>query len=354
MAGEVPGAPDRGQEGPAADPEVVGRGGHREGVVDGVRGRRSARSIGFTAARERLPALRLRPVGPPVEASARARRRGDRALRRRLRGGVRASGGRRAVLGGASRQAREVQPGAERREDAADRVRAVRRPRTARRVGSASQRRSGFSGSRTSAGRRGRGVSSSSGSPTQSGCEPSCSAQGRDRATPASAHPRARALARQRPARALPTTTRCPATARRYTPSATEVVRHWFRALRRRSQRTTVTWERMSAPCEPDGYLPPASCTPGPTPASTPSPKAGAQCVSSARWDLCGGRPEPARAKGRPYRDRPTSCSARSGSGPGAQRTMRSRSSLTRPGRAGGGSRSRTSPTVLRRSRIPG
>ena len=27
--------------------------------------------------------------------------------------------------------------------------------------------------------------------------------------------------------------------------------------------------------------------------ASTPSPKAGAQCVSSARWDLCGGQPEP-------------------------------------------------------------
>ena len=26
---------------------------------------------------------------------------------------------------------------------------------------------------------------------------------------------------------------------------------------------------------------------------STSGPKAGAQCVSSARWDLCGGRPEP-------------------------------------------------------------
>jgi len=28
-------------------------------------------------------------------------------------------------------------------------------------------------------------------------------------------------------------------------------------------------------------------------------PEAGAQCVSSARWDLCGGRP----VEGRPYRD---------------------------------------------------
>ena len=35
------------------------RGGHREGDVDGVRGGRSARGIGFAAARERLPALRL-------------------------------------------------------------------------------------------------------------------------------------------------------------------------------------------------------------------------------------------------------------------------------------------------------
>ena len=48
-------------------------------------------------------------------------------------------------------------------------------------------------------------------------------AQRRDRATPASAHPRAGSLARQRPARALPATTRCPTTARRYAPSATEV-----------------------------------------------------------------------------------------------------------------------------------
>jgi len=47
--------------------------GHREPVVDRVRGGRAARSISFTAACERLPALRLRPVGSPVENPARAR-----------------------------------------------------------------------------------------------------------------------------------------------------------------------------------------------------------------------------------------------------------------------------------------
>lgn len=32
-------------------------------------------------------------------------------------------------------------------------------------------------------------------------------------------------------------------------------------------------------------------------------PEARAQCGSSARWDPCGGRPEPDGVKGRPYRD---------------------------------------------------
>lgn len=36
--------------------------------------------------------------------------------------------------------------------------------------------------------------------------------------------------------------------------------------------------------------------------ASASIPEAGAQCGSSARWDLCGGRPEP-KGEGRPYRD---------------------------------------------------
>src|SRR5205823_178216 len=40
-----------------------------------------------------------------------------------------------------------------------------------------------------------------------------------------------------------------------------------------------------------DGSLPSASRTPGPTSDSTLAPKSGAQCVSSARWDLRGGPP---------------------------------------------------------------
>ena len=70
---EVSRAPDRGQAGPAADRQVVGRGGHRGRGVDGDDGGVTAGGIGVAVARERLPALRLRPVGRLVEASARAR-----------------------------------------------------------------------------------------------------------------------------------------------------------------------------------------------------------------------------------------------------------------------------------------
>ena len=35
----------------------------------------------------------------------------------------------------------------------------------------------------------------------------------------------------------------------------------------------------------------------------SPTPKVRAQCASCARWDPCGGRPDPKRAKGRSYRD---------------------------------------------------
>jgi len=48
------------------------------------------------------------------------------------------------------------------------------------------------------------------------------------------------------------------------------------------------------------GYRPPASGIPGSRSDLTSGPEARAQCGSSARWELCGGRPD----KGRPYRDR--------------------------------------------------
>jgi len=70
--------------------KVVGCRGHRgRGLVPDAAGSPTG-SIGLAVARQRLPALRLRPVGPPVETPARQRWRGHRAVCRRLRGGVRA------------------------------------------------------------------------------------------------------------------------------------------------------------------------------------------------------------------------------------------------------------------------
>ena len=69
-----------------------------------------------------------------------------------------------------------------------------------------------------------------------------------------------------------------------------QVARHWIKALRRRSQRTRLTWAPMTA-MSATGYRPLVYSTRSPRCASTPTPAAGAQCVSCARWDLCGGPP---------------------------------------------------------------
>jgi hypothetical protein len=84
-------APDRGQAGPATDPEVAQGRGHRGGELGGERGGDTAGGDGLAAARERVPALRLRPVGRAMEASAGERRHDRRALRGRFRRGLRAS-----------------------------------------------------------------------------------------------------------------------------------------------------------------------------------------------------------------------------------------------------------------------
>ena len=68
------------------------------------------------------------------------------------------------------------------------------------------------------------------------------------------------------------------------------IIRHWLKSLRRRSQTHRLTWQRMGVSLT-DGYLYRGSCIPGPSSDSPPSPKAGAQCGSPARWDLRGGRP---------------------------------------------------------------
>ena len=73
-------------------------------------------------------------------------------------------------------------------------------------------------------------------------------------------------------------------------PSTTTSVWHWLRALARRSQKAAVPWRRM----KPDRRAL-AAARQGPTPLAAttlprPRPEVGAECVSSARSDLSGGR----------------------------------------------------------------
>ena len=70
-----------------------------------------------------------------------------------------------------------------------------------------------------------------------------------------------------------------------------QVTRHWLKALRRRSQKTTVDWTRMARFAD-------TMATAGAGDASLPggalrrhTPKVGAQCGNPARWDLRGGPP---------------------------------------------------------------
>ena len=113
--------------------------------------------------------------------------------------------------------------------------------------------------------------------------------QGRARTTPASAHPGAGTVAGQRGARA-PRLLRRARQPTAVTAFRTQVTRHWHRALQRRSQRTRINWDRMDRIAT--RWLPPARVMhPFPDVRFAPEPKAGAQCVSRARWDLCGGPP---------------------------------------------------------------
>ena len=73
MVGEVPRAPDRGSEDHPPRPEMAEGGCPRGWDVDGVRGGSAAGSDGVAPVVEPVLALRLRPVGPAVEDSARPR-----------------------------------------------------------------------------------------------------------------------------------------------------------------------------------------------------------------------------------------------------------------------------------------
>ena len=81
-----------------------------------------------------------------------------------------------------------------------------------------------------------------------------------------------------------------------------QATRYWYQALRRRSQRSRLNWERMHRLAQ--RWLPPAKIThPWPTRDSTLVSKPGAPCGKRACGDLRGGRAEPSQAKARPYRD---------------------------------------------------
>jgi RNA-directed DNA polymerase len=70
----------------------------------------------------------------------------------------------------------------------------------------------------------------------------------------------------------------------------TQATRFWCKSLRRRSQRHRLTWARMGRIAQE--WLPPARIQHHSHPCASPlRPEAGAQCGSSARWDLCVIRP---------------------------------------------------------------
>ena len=157
-------------------------------------------------------------------------------------------------------------------------------------VASASLRRSSSSASRMSAGRRGsRGGSSSSGSPTQNGCAPSCSPSSARCGSGCTSPFQSRVAGSPASCQGTTTTTRCPTTSRRSAPSAkgsSGTGSNRFGDAARSTGWPGSGWGVSLT----DGYLNRESCIPGPSSDSPSSPKAGAQCGSSARWDLRGGR----------------------------------------------------------------
>ena len=111
---------------------------------------------------------------------------------------------------------------------------------------SVSLRRSSFSASRTCARRPGtRGGSSSSGSPTQNGCARSCGPSGSKcgdaciSRSPNKGRWLASVLRGHYHYYAVPDNSAALIAFRK------RLIRHWLWSLRRRSQRSTVTWERM-------------------------------------------------------------------------------------------------------------
>src|SRR5262249_6396405 len=85
-------------------------------------------------------------------------------------------------------------------------------------------------------------------------------------------------------------TTPCPATSTKWRPSEPRSC-DCGTGRSGAAASATVSTGNGCAATRSDGSLPSASLIPGPTSDSALAPKSGAQCVSSARWDLRGGPP---------------------------------------------------------------
>src|ERR1700693_3814184 len=111
------------------NPEMVEGGSVGGRPMVGDEGRHSAGGGGFTAACERLPALRVRPVDRSLAQESGSGRCYCRPICRRSGGGLREPGGGGAISGRIPEASVEVRPGIACGEDAADRVWTVRRPK---------------------------------------------------------------------------------------------------------------------------------------------------------------------------------------------------------------------------------
>ena len=182
--------------------------------------------------------------------------------------------------------------GAECREDAADRVRAATPPGIAQARGLGKPETFQFLGFTHICGKTQEvgAVQAQADHRLKAGARQAARRQTRDGEADASARSRAGSLARPRPVRALQLLrgARQHRGAQRLPLTAHPALAQIASATQPATQAGLDSGWIVSLI---NGYLYRAFCIPGPSSDSPPSPKAGAQCGSPARWDLRGGRP---------------------------------------------------------------
>ncbi len=248
------------------------------------------------AAGQPLPALRLRPVGPAMEEDGSARRADRRALLRRLHRRISApfampSSSRDELRERSRRSAWSCTPT---RRGSIAFGRFARSNRRARGLRGESRRPSISSGSPTSVGRSRTGEflllrqtdAEADDGEAARGHRPNCSAAA---ISPSRSKALAGAVVRGHFAYyGVPDQHPCVCAAFR-----TSIARSGIALCGGGASAQRINWARMSS-ARAARWLPPARIThPWPSSASTSEPEARAQCGSPARWDLCGGRPEP-------------------------------------------------------------